>query len=340
MLPVRRNLSWRSGLFRVRNRNLVASQASQRCLESCGGSPLMSLAVASTPSGSNYQLPQRGLSSAAAEMTHQRIKGRRRFYKEVTIREKEAGVAGGRGDARGEASTGKRWEVLLDNRVLKTPARRPLEFDTADLAMAVASEWDAQTSSKGIEPALMPLMSLASTAIDQVALDREKTISTCLKYLPTDTVCFLSPEPDPVITRRQRQLWSPIREWSEEALGIPVATTTEIHRKPEHPPEALFRARELLESLDEWALSAVQSVTMECKSLLIALALVLRKTTAEKAFDAARLEEEYNVERWGMIEGGHDMDRANTTLTLTAASTLMWLRPINLSKEPSPAQLP
>lgn len=67
-----------------------------------------------------------------------------------------------------------------------------------------------------------------------------------------------------------------------QALGIPVATTTEIHRKPEHPPEASFRARELLESLDEWALSAVQSVTMECKSLLIALALVLRKTTAEK----------------------------------------------------------
>ena len=42
-----------------------------------------------------------------------------------------------------------------------------------------------------------------------------------------------------------------------------------------------MRARGLLESLDEWALSAVQSVTMECKSLLIALALVLRKTTVE-----------------------------------------------------------
>ena len=43
-----------------------------------------------------------------------------------------------------------------------------------------------------------------------------------------------------------------------------------------------MRARDLLESFDEWALSAVQSVTMECKSLLIALALVLRKTTVEK----------------------------------------------------------
>lgn len=66
-------------------------------------------------------------------------------------------------------------------------------------------------------------------------------------------------------------------------------TTTEIHRKPEHPPEALVRARDLLESLDEWALSAVQSVTMECKSLLIALALVLRKTTVEKVRKHLRL---------------------------------------------------
>lgn len=27
---------------------------------------------------------------------------------------------------------------------------------------------------------------------------------------------FLSPDPDPVIARRQRQLWSPLRDWTEE----------------------------------------------------------------------------------------------------------------------------
>lgn len=34
--------------------------------------------------------------------------------------------------------------------------------------------------------------------------------------------------------------------------------------------------------MDEWGLAAVQSVTMECKSLVIALALLFRKTTVEK----------------------------------------------------------
>lgn len=50
---------------------------------------------------------------------------------------------------------------------------RPLlllgQFDSSELAMAVAGEWDAQVTSKGIEPAVMPLMALASTAIDQVS---------------------------------------------------------------------------------------------------------------------------------------------------------------------------
>lgn len=42
------------------------------------------------------------------------------------------------------------------------------QFDSPELAMAVAAEWDAQVTEKGLEPALMPLMTLASTAIDQV----------------------------------------------------------------------------------------------------------------------------------------------------------------------------
>lgn len=73
---------------------------------------------------------QRDLSSAA-EMTHQRVKGRRRFYKHVSIREvgrSEDGDGGAEGAAAPVAEKGqRRWEVLLDSRVLKTPGRRPLE---------------------------------------------------------------------------------------------------------------------------------------------------------------------------------------------------------------------
>lgn len=49
------------------------------------------------------------------------MKGRRRFYKEVTVREKGSELEGQ------QLARGRRWEVLLDKRVLKTPARKPLE---------------------------------------------------------------------------------------------------------------------------------------------------------------------------------------------------------------------
>lgn len=71
----------------------------------------------------HHQHQQRRDLSSSPELTHQRIKGRRRFYKEVTIRETAATDTAGEGDS----GSSRRWEVLLDKRVLKTPGRRPLE---------------------------------------------------------------------------------------------------------------------------------------------------------------------------------------------------------------------
>lgn len=46
---------------------------------------------------------------------------------------------------------------------------------------------------------------------------------------------------------------------------------------------------------------------MECKSLVIALALVGRFIDFEQAKIASRVEEEFQIEIWGVVEGGHDM---------------------------------
>ena len=49
-----------------------------------------------------------------------------------------------------------------------------------------ALEWDAQTNvNTGIVPASMPLMTLASTAIDHVLVDPSDARKTCLSFLPT-----------------------------------------------------------------------------------------------------------------------------------------------------------
>jgi hypothetical protein len=43
-----------------------------------------------------------------------------------------------------------------------------------------------------------------------------------------------------------------------------------------------------------------------------------------QAFEAARVEEGFNIEQWGLVEGGHDLDISSTRLMLSAASTLLW----------------
>ena len=40
---------------------------------------------------------------------------------------------------------------------------------------------------------------------------------------------------------------------------------------------------------------------------------------------ASRLEEEFQVEIWGVVEGGHDMDRLNNAVRLSSAGAFMAL---------------
>ena len=110
----------------------------------------------------------------SSNQTHQTIAGRKRFYKYVDISRNE--------DC---------YSILLDGKLLKTPARNSLQINNLELALMIANEWDSQTNQiKGIEPSTMPMMMLVSTAIDQIKNDPSFARETCLSYLPTDTALF------------------------------------------------------------------------------------------------------------------------------------------------------
>ncbi len=44
-----------------------------------------------------------------------------------------------------------------------------------------------------------------------------------------------------------------------------------------------------------------------------------------QALQAARLEEEFQIDRWGLVEGGHDVDQANAKVQLAAPSLFLRL---------------
>ena len=52
-----------------------------------------------------------------------------------------------------------------------------------------------------------------------------------------------------------------------------------------------------------------------------------RKLSMEQALQAARLEEEFQIEGWGLVEGGHDLDQANARVRLTASTLFLRMLP-------------
>ena len=95
----------------------------------------------------------------------------RRFWKATTVAPRDGGFA-----------------VLLDDRPLHTPARRPALLPARALAEAVAAEWDAQEGT--LAPATMPLTRLVNAALDTVSEHRAQVIAATAAFGETDLTCY------------------------------------------------------------------------------------------------------------------------------------------------------
>lgn len=125
-----------------------------------------------------------------------------------------------------------------------------MSLPNIDLALAVAAEWDAQIDRrKGIQPASMPMMTLASTAIDQIQPDPQPTISTCMGYLPTDTALFWAPEEERILLKKQRQHFEPVLKWLRRTAGVELSTAQLLQGKLSHPTESIEKVHKIVSSL-------------------------------------------------------------------------------------------
>jgi chaperone required for assembly of F1-ATPase len=198
---------------------------------------------------------------------------RKRFYKEATI---------------GEAGEGG-FPVLLDGRPIRTPARRLLAAPTQALAQALAAEWNAQGDT--IDPARMPLTRLANAIIDAVADRLGPVAEEIAKYLGTDLLFYRASTPAGLVTR-QAQAWDPLLAWARDEIGARFVQVEGVMyaAQPDHAIEAA-RARIPLET---WRLGAV--------SALLALALAYDAIDADAAWDAAHVDEDWQMAQWGRDE--------------------------------------
>jgi chaperone required for assembly of F1-ATPase len=189
------------------------------------------------------------------------------------------------------------YAVRLDDKPVRTPARRVLAAPTLALAEAIAAEWQAQKDV--IDPAKMPLTRLANAIIDGVAEAPLPVAEEIGKYLASDLLFYRSASP-PGLVERQARHWDPILDWARQALGADFKLADGVVYVAQ-PQAALAAARAAIPQ-EPWRLGAVHVVTTLTGSALIALAMAGGALSADAAWQAAHVDEDWNMAQWGRDE--------------------------------------
>lgn len=187
------------------------------------------------------------------------------------------------------------YAVLLDGRGVQTPARYPLILPTEELALAIAAEWRGQEDE--VMATSMPLLRLANTVIDGVAANRDQVIEAVLRFGANDLICYRAHQP-PDLVARQREAWDPWLDWARQQLGAHLAATDGLTHI-DQTPDAIAALREALAMHDAFTLGALHVVASITGSLVLALAVADRRLTGAAAFELSRIDEAYQVEKWG-----------------------------------------
>jgi len=202
----------------------------------------------------------------------------RRFYKEASA----------------EAHAGA-WRVVLDGRPVKTQEGTPQLVPTQALAEAMAREWNAQ--GEKLDPKGLPMRDMADYAIDVVARAGDDTQAKLLAYAGTDTLCYRA-HPDEPLHRRQREVWEPLVSAFEAREGITLERVSGIVHRPQSDA-TLGALRSRLSNLDRFQLASLEIMTSLAASLCVGLSALEPGADGEALWNAANLEEDWQVEQWG-----------------------------------------
>ncbi|XP_059764799.1 ATP synthase mitochondrial F1 complex assembly factor 2 isoform X2 [Balaenoptera ricei] len=161
-----------------------------------------------------------------------------------------------------------------------------------------------------------PLLSEASgswqTTLCNTSLDnptqrgKDQLIQAAAKFLDTDTICYRVEEPETLV-ELQRNEWDPVIGWAERRYGVKIGSSTSIMG-----PSIPARTREVLvshlASYNTWALQGIEFVVSQLKSMVLTLGLIDLHLTVEQAVLLSRLEETFQIQKWGNVEWAHDYE--------------------------------
>lgn len=206
------------------------------------------------------------------------MSGPKRFYKTASQRAGDEG-----------------YEILLDGKPVRTPARKELRIANEALARMIVSEWEAQ--GEKIDPASMPMTRRANTAIDRVKGRERDVAADIVSYAGTDLLCYRAQSPQALIDL-QRNHWDPVLDWAARAFGASFEVRSGITHI-EQPAAALEGVANRMNDFDYLALTALHTMTTLTGSALLVLAFAAGELDAGKVWQAAHVDEDWQISQWG-----------------------------------------
>jgi chaperone required for assembly of F1-ATPase len=217
----------------------------------------------------------------------------------------------------GIAETDGRFAVTLDGKPIRTPSGRQIAAPNAEIANAIAAEWNAQLET--INPLSMPLTRFGNSVSEGV-VDRVAVVADDIaKYLGTDLLFYRAGHPEALVAREAAH-WDPVLSWAANELGAHFMLAEGIVHVAQ--PEPAIEAARAVFPDDPWSVAALHVVTTLTGSALLALALFHGVRSADEVWAAAHVDEDWNIEKWGLDE--EVAARRQTRLVdFTAAVTIL-----------------
>jgi chaperone required for assembly of F1-ATPase len=205
---------------------------------------------------------------------------RKRFYAAVGVKEVDGGLT-----------------VTLDGKAIKTPSRKTVVVPNRAIAEAIAAEWEAQRDT--INPLTMPLTRFANSVVEAVVDRVELVADDVAKFLHSDLLFYRAGHPAALV-EREAEHWDPVLSWAARELNAHfILAEGIVHVR--QPDTAVAAARAVFPS-DPWSVAALHVVTTSTGSALLALALARGVLDLDQVWAAAHVDEDWNIEKWGVDE--------------------------------------
>ena len=132
-------------------------------------------------------------------------------------------------------------------------------------------------------------------------------VDEIVAYAATDQLCYRTNGPEALI-QRQAEAWQPWLDWAADRFATRLEITAGVVAV-EQDPATRASLRDAIAAYDDYTIVALHSLTTIFGSVVLALAVVEGEIGPRDAFQASRIDEDFQAEKWG-AEDASEVRRA------------------------------